>query len=106
MAPLDLAVGCGGVGEVEDAVDEDLDRPRVEQAPERRELISKRTEELARLQEGTAIVPPSLLDEVTALVEWPVPLIALSLGTILVVLGVTAAARRIRSARTPRPPSR
>ncbi|MFL0566132.1 S8 family serine peptidase [Microbacterium sp. 179-I 1D1 NHS] len=35
-----------------------------------------------------------------------VPLIALSLGTILVVLGVTAAARRIRSARTPRPPSR
>ncbi len=44
-------------------------------ADERRELISKRTEELARLQEGTAIVPPSLLDEVTALVEWPVPLV-------------------------------
>ncbi|MBJ2249674.1 glycine--tRNA ligase subunit beta [Pseudomonas sp. MF6784] len=44
-------------------------------ANERRELISKRTEELARLQEGTAIVPPSLLDEVTALVEWPVPLV-------------------------------
>ena len=44
-------------------------------ASERRELISKRTEELARLQEGTAIVPPSLLDEVTALVEWPVPLV-------------------------------
>ncbi|NVZ20761.1 glycine--tRNA ligase subunit beta [Pseudomonas costantinii] len=42
---------------------------------ERRELISKRTEELARQQEGTAIVPPSLLDEVTALVEWPVPLV-------------------------------
>ncbi|AHC32621.1 glycine--tRNA ligase subunit beta [Pseudomonas fluorescens] len=44
-------------------------------ANERRELISKRTEELARLQEGTAIVPPNLLDEVTALVEWPVPLV-------------------------------
>ncbi|MGY2164404.1 glycine--tRNA ligase subunit beta [Pseudomonas tolaasii] len=44
-------------------------------ASERRELISKRTEELARLQEGTAIVPPNLLDEVTALVEWPVPLV-------------------------------
>ena len=44
-------------------------------ANERRELISKRTEELATSQEGTAIVPPSLLDEVTALVEWPVPLV-------------------------------
>ncbi|MBD0705910.1 MULTISPECIES: glycine--tRNA ligase subunit beta [Pseudomonas] len=44
-------------------------------ANERRELISKRTEELATQQEGTAIVPPSLLDEVTALVEWPVPLV-------------------------------
>ena len=42
---------------------------------ERRELISKRVDELATLQEGTAIVPPSLLDEVTALVEWPVPLV-------------------------------
>jgi glycyl-tRNA synthetase beta chain len=42
---------------------------------ERRELISKRTEELATMQEGTAIVPPALLDEVTALVEWPVPLV-------------------------------
>ncbi|SEO65410.1 MULTISPECIES: glycine--tRNA ligase subunit beta [unclassified Pseudomonas] len=44
-------------------------------ANERRELISKRTEELATQQEGTAIVPPNLLDEVTALVEWPVPLV-------------------------------
>ncbi|MFS0867026.1 S8 family serine peptidase [Microbacterium sp. 179-B 1A2 NHS] len=35
-----------------------------------------------------------------------VPLMVLSLGTILIVLGVTAAARRIRSARTSRPPSR
>ncbi|AIZ34912.1 glycine--tRNA ligase subunit beta [Pseudomonas parafulva] len=42
---------------------------------ERRALIAKRTEELARQQEGTAIVPPALLDEVTALVEWPVPLV-------------------------------
>ena len=42
---------------------------------ERRELISKRTSELAMQQEGTAIVPPALLDEVTALVEWPVPLV-------------------------------
>lgn len=42
---------------------------------ERRELISKRTAELAMQQEGTAIVPSALLDEVTALVEWPVPLV-------------------------------
>ena len=42
---------------------------------ERRQIISKRVEELATLQEGTAIVPPSLLDEVTGLVEWPVPLV-------------------------------
>ncbi|UVJ44058.1 glycine--tRNA ligase subunit beta [Pseudomonas sp. LS1212] len=42
---------------------------------ERRELISKRTAELAMQQEGTAIVPSGLLDEVTALVEWPVPLV-------------------------------
>ncbi|MFJ4063762.1 glycine--tRNA ligase subunit beta [Pseudomonas sp. NPDC089996] len=42
---------------------------------ERRELIGKRTAELAMQQEGSAIVPPALLDEVTALVEWPVPLV-------------------------------
>ncbi|KTT17424.1 glycine--tRNA ligase subunit beta [Pseudomonas parafulva] len=42
---------------------------------ERRDLIAKRTAELAMQQEGTAIVPPALLDEVTALVEWPVPLV-------------------------------
>ncbi|ANC00984.1 glycine--tRNA ligase subunit beta [Pseudomonas putida] len=42
---------------------------------ERRELIAKRTAELALQQEGSAIVPPALLDEVTALVEWPVPLV-------------------------------
>lgn len=44
-------------------------------AGERRDIISKRTAELAMQQEGTAIVPPALLDEVTALVEWPVPLV-------------------------------
>jgi len=42
---------------------------------ERRQLISKRIEELATQHEGKAIVPPALLDEVTALVEWPVPLV-------------------------------
>jgi glycyl-tRNA synthetase beta chain len=42
---------------------------------ERRLLITKRIEELATQYEGTPIVPPSLLDEVTSLVEWPVPLV-------------------------------
>ncbi|MBX8573827.1 glycine--tRNA ligase subunit beta [Pseudomonas cichorii] len=42
---------------------------------ERRQIISKRVDELAAQQEGTAIVPPSLLDEVAGLVEWPVPLV-------------------------------
>lgn len=42
---------------------------------ERRELIAKRVEQLAAEQNGTAIVPPALVDEVTALVEWPVPLV-------------------------------
>ncbi|WP_313055718.1 glycine--tRNA ligase subunit beta [Pseudomonas lopnurensis] len=42
---------------------------------ERRELIARRVEQLASEQNGTAIVPPALLDEVTALVEWPVPLV-------------------------------
>lgn len=42
---------------------------------ERRALIAKRVEELARAENGSAIVPPALLDEVTALVEWPVPLV-------------------------------
>ncbi|GIZ10667.1 glycine--tRNA ligase subunit beta [Pseudomonas sp. NCCP-436] len=42
---------------------------------ERRELISRRVDELAAAENGTAIVPPALLDEVTALVEWPVPLV-------------------------------
>ncbi len=42
---------------------------------ERRALIAQRVEQLAGQQNGTAIVPPALLDEVTALVEWPVPLV-------------------------------
>ena len=42
---------------------------------ERRELIRQRVEQLATEQQGTAIMPESLLDEVTALVEWPVPLV-------------------------------
>ncbi|GAB0060258.1 MULTISPECIES: glycine--tRNA ligase subunit beta [Pseudomonas] len=42
---------------------------------ERRQIISQRVDELATQQEGTAIVPPSLLDEVAGLVEWPVPLV-------------------------------
>jgi glycyl-tRNA synthetase beta chain len=42
---------------------------------ERRQLISRRIAELALQQEGSPIVPAGLLDEVTALVEWPVPLV-------------------------------
>ncbi|WP_090276622.1 glycine--tRNA ligase subunit beta [Halopseudomonas litoralis] len=42
---------------------------------ERRELIRQRVEQLASEQQGTAIIPEDLLDEVTALVEWPVPLV-------------------------------
>ncbi|PRD19431.1 UNVERIFIED_CONTAM: glyS, partial [Trichonephila clavipes] len=42
---------------------------------ERRQQIAARVEELARAENGTAIVPPALLDEVSALVEWPVPLV-------------------------------
>lgn len=41
----------------------------------RREQIAKRVEELASAENGSAIVPPALLDEVSALVEWPVPLV-------------------------------
>jgi len=42
---------------------------------ERRTLIQKRVHDLAAKENGTAIVPEALLDEVTALVEWPVPLV-------------------------------
>lgn len=42
---------------------------------ERRAQIVKRVEQLASAQKGKAIMPAALLDEVTALVEWPVPLV-------------------------------
>ncbi|WAC46137.1 glycine--tRNA ligase subunit beta [Pseudomonas sp. SL4(2022)] len=42
---------------------------------ERRAQIISRVNELAAAEQGTAIVPPALLDEVSALVEWPVPLV-------------------------------
>ncbi len=42
---------------------------------ERRALIAERVATLAAEQQGRAIVPADLLDEVTALVEWPVPLV-------------------------------
>jgi glycyl-tRNA synthetase beta chain len=42
---------------------------------ERRALISQKVAELAAEQQGTAIVPADLLDEVSCLVEWPVPLV-------------------------------
>ena len=42
---------------------------------ERRALIDARVAALAAAENGSAIVPPALLDEVTALVEWPVPLV-------------------------------
>ena len=42
---------------------------------ERRALIARRVDELAAAEQGSAIVPPALLDEVSALVEWPVPLV-------------------------------
>ena len=55
---------------------EDLRNARViADFDERREQISKRIEQLASEQNGTAIVPQALLDEVSALVEWPVPLV-------------------------------
>ena len=44
---------------------------------ERRAQIAARVDQLAAEQQGTAIVPPALLDEVSALVEWPVPLVFL-----------------------------
>jgi glycyl-tRNA synthetase beta chain len=42
---------------------------------ERRELIAGRVAQLAAEQQGCAVMPPALLDEVSALVEWPVPLV-------------------------------
>ncbi len=42
---------------------------------ERRALILDKVQALAAKENGKAIIPESLLDEVTALVEWPVPLV-------------------------------
>lgn len=42
---------------------------------ERKQLIANKVAELARQNSGQAIVPEALLEEVTALVEWPVPLV-------------------------------
>lgn len=42
---------------------------------ERRAAIKARVEALAAQENGRAIIPEALLDEVTALVEWPVPLV-------------------------------
>lgn len=42
---------------------------------ERRALILEKVQALAAKENGKAIIPPALLDEVTALVEWPVPLV-------------------------------
>ena len=42
---------------------------------ERRTLIREQVEALAQQQGGNALIPEALLDEVTALVEWPVPLV-------------------------------
>jgi glycyl-tRNA synthetase beta chain len=41
---------------------------------ERRESIRSRVNQIAEALGGTAVVEPALLDEVTSLVEWPVPL--------------------------------
>ncbi len=42
---------------------------------ERREVIGKKVRLLAEMEHGTALIPEALLDEVTGLVEWPVPLV-------------------------------
>lgn len=42
---------------------------------ERRALIAEKVDTLAKVQGGQALIPDALLDEVTALVEWPVPLV-------------------------------
>ena len=40
----------------------------------RKELIARLANEIAAQNEGRAVIDPALLDEVTALVEWPVPI--------------------------------
>jgi glycyl-tRNA synthetase beta chain len=42
---------------------------------ERRAVILSKVQALAAKENGKAIIPDALLDEVTALVEWPVPLV-------------------------------
>lgn len=42
---------------------------------ERRAVILEKVQALAAKENGKAIIPDALLDEVTALVEWPVPLV-------------------------------
>lgn len=42
---------------------------------ERRDAIEKKVRLLAEMEHGTALMPEALLDEVTALVEWPMPLV-------------------------------
>jgi glycyl-tRNA synthetase beta chain len=42
---------------------------------ERREIIRQGIEQLAAQLQGTAVIDPELLDEVSALNEWPVPLL-------------------------------
>jgi len=42
---------------------------------ERRASIAEKVATLAKVQGGSALIPDALLDEVTALVEWPVPLV-------------------------------
>ena len=42
---------------------------------ERKKLIANKVDALAKQHQGQAIVPDSLLEEVTALVEWPAPLV-------------------------------
>lgn len=42
---------------------------------ERKNLIANKVEALAKQHNGQAIVPDALLEEVAALVEWPVPLV-------------------------------
>ncbi len=55
---------------------EDLRAARVQaDFAERRAVILEKVQALAAKENGKAIIPESLLDEVTALVEWPVPLV-------------------------------
>jgi glycyl-tRNA synthetase beta chain len=42
---------------------------------ERRSAILNKVQKLAEMEHGSALIPEALLDEVTALVEWPMPLV-------------------------------